>query len=248
MAGDMTGQPQSQAGYALAIEISSALGSVALGRGGDVLEVRAFSGLRMHARDFLPTLDDLLETHAVKPAQLRSVFVSAGPGSFTGLRIGVTASRMIALAGGASVVAIPTLEVIAQNALEADAPPTEVGVVLDAKRGRVYAGSFARQGDAYLPTSEPAEVEPQAFLARQDRACAIMGEGITYHGTAVEASGLPVLPERLWPPRADAVYRLGHARAVRGESDDPRMLVPVYIRPPEAEEKWEQRQRAEGAT
>lgn len=218
--------------YVLAFETSSAVGSVALGRGAEVLETRSFSGPRMHASDFLPTLAVLCSAHGVTPDAVEHIYVSAGPGSFTGLRIGITAARTMALARGARIVAVPTLEVIARNALEAPELPDRVAVILDAKRGRVYAAAFARSARTLTPTCSPAETEPGPFLARQQRPCVVVGEGIARHRRVVEAAGLPVLPESLWPPRADTVYRLGHARAARGQFDDPRTLIPIYLRLP----------------
>jgi tRNA threonylcarbamoyladenosine biosynthesis protein TsaB len=232
--------------YALAFETSSSEVSVALGRGGDVLETRAFEGPKMHASDLLPTLDALCKARGIQPVDIGRVFVSAGPGSFTGLRIGITAARMIALAGAARILGVPSLEVAAQNALEAPDPPRHVAVIIDAKRGRVFAGAFVLSGDAYLPVCEPVEAEPRVFLTELPRPAGILGEGVSRHRDSVDAAGLAVLPETLWAPRADVVYRMGRARAARGESDDPRSLVPVYLRPPEAAEKWEQRQRDRG--
>ena len=131
--------------YALAFETSSAQGCVALGCGPKVLEAARFTKARAHAAEFLPTIDALCRAHDAEPQRIEWVFVSAGPGSFTGLRIGITAARMIALAVGARVVAIPTLEVIAQNALDSPTPPDQVAVILDAKRRRVYSATFARR-------------------------------------------------------------------------------------------------------
>lgn len=247
--------------YALALETSGDMGSVALGRGAEVLETRLLGGPRRHAVEFLPTVAAICKAHAVEPATIRRVYVSSGPGSFTGLRIGITAARMIALAGGASVIAVPTLEVIAQNAALAageplglkpsacSVPPDRVVVVLDAKRGRVYAAAFVRRDNGYAATGDPVEADPVSFLASQaaqGQSCAVLGEGIRYHLKAVEASGWPILPESLYRPRAETVYRLGLARAGEGRFDDRRTLVPTYVRPPEAEERWEQRQTNRG--
>jgi tRNA threonylcarbamoyladenosine biosynthesis protein TsaB len=243
MEDDMGEKSASEPAYALALETSGPLGSAALGRGGDILETRLLAEPRTHARDFLPSIDALCRAHSVRPEMVRRVYVSAGPGSFTGLRIGITAARMIALAGGVQVVAVPTLEVIAQNALGAAEPPEQVAVILDAKRGRTYAALFARSVDGYAATGNPAEVDPRDFLSGRGPGWAVLGEGVACHREAVEASGLRVLPGSLWPPSASTVYRLGHSRAERGEFDDPHTLVPIYVRPPEAEEKWEQRQR-----
>lgn len=237
--------------YALAFETSSAQGCVALGCGSKVLEAARFSKARAHAAEFLPTIDALCRARNVEPQRIEWVFVSAGPGSFTGLRIGITAARMIALAVGARVVAIPTLEVIAQNALDLSDAPDQVVVILDAKRKRVYTAAFSRRppphynggarGGRYVAIDEPREADPVEYLAAQSPMCAVLGEGVLYHREAVAASGLTTLPELMYPPRAETVYRLGVERAAQGHAIAARDLIPIYIRPPEAEEVWQAR-------
>jgi tRNA threonylcarbamoyladenosine biosynthesis protein TsaB len=234
--------PQSALG--LAVETSSRHGSVALGRGPEILKTRRFPGPRKHAVEFIPAVDAMCKACDVAPPDIRLVFVSAGPGSFTGLRVGVTAARTIALANGAKTVAVPTMDVIAQNAADASGPLPRLAVILDAKRGRVFAASFARRDRRYVRISEPAEVDPTEFLAARGHDCAVVGEGVACHRSAVEAAGVTILPESLFWPRCETVYRLGLARAARGQFDDPRSLVPVYVRPPEAAERWEERRQA----
>jgi tRNA A37 threonylcarbamoyladenosine modification protein TsaB len=68
-----------------------------------------------------------------------------------------------------------------------------------------------------------------------------LGEGVLYHREAVVASGLAILPESIYPPRAETVYRLGVERAAQGHPVAARDLIPIYIRPPEAEEVWQAR-------
>ncbi len=180
------------------------------------------------------------------PGQVGGVYVSSGPGSFTGLRIALTAARMLALATGASIVPVPTLEVIAQNAADAHQQPNRVAVILDAKRSRVYAAAFVRHHDRYVCETGPVEADPSEFLAIQyalDPSSAVLGWGVFEHRESVEASGLVVLEESLHDPRAETVYRLGRWRADEGRFADRRTVVPIYVRPPEAEEKWAQRQR-----
>jgi tRNA A37 threonylcarbamoyladenosine modification protein TsaB len=154
---------------------------------------------------------------------------------------------MLALACGSELVAVPTLEVVAQNALDVTPRAARLAVLLDAKRGRVYAAAFRLQGDGYYAVTEPQEVDPARFLAEQrslDASCAVMGEGVPYHDRAVAASGLMILPEELYPPRVETVYRLGLRRAEEGSLADRRSLTPTYVRPPEAEEKWRERHRS----
>lgn len=245
----MAGEAEKAAQFAVAIETSCGEGSVAVGRTEStgavtVLGVRQFTRPRAHAIEFFPAIEGLCREHALSPSKLGHVYVSSGPGSFTGLRIGITAARSLAFATGAKVVSIPTLMVIAQNALLADQPPDCLAVVLDAKRGHVYAATFQRRGpnDAgsvgYVPAGDPIEANPAVFLAGQEPSCAVMGEGVLYHQQAVRASGLQILDEATYRPRAEVVMALGAAAAKEGRFVQPRQLIPTYVRPPEAEEKW----------
>jgi len=240
----MTAASFGELSFALAFETSSALGSVALGRGQKILGVRHFSKPRAHALEFAPAIQSLCNEHGITPSQIAAVFVSAGPGSFTGLRIGITAARTLALAIGAKVVALPTLEVIAQNALDAVPRSPRVAVVLDAKRARVYTAGFVLKSDRYVAIDEPREADPANYLAPQPRDCAVLGEGVVYHRDAITASGLRVLPDELFAPRVETVYALGLQRAVQGDFVPARDITPVYIRLPEAEEVWAAKQES----
>ena len=234
--------------FALAFETSGVWGSVALGRGTELIDVRTLSAPMRHSVEFLATVEGICRTYDVAPSAIRCVYVSCGPGSFTGLRIGVTAARMIALSShmtsgtAVGLVPVPTLDVIAQNAFRFSEPPKHLVVILDAKRGRVYAAAFARHGDGYVAQTDPAEVDPVVFLASQPRDTVVMGDGVHQHRNSVEASGLGLLPESSYTPRAETVFELGVTLAGAGKFIDPKHFIPTYIRPPEAEEKWKKRQ------
>ncbi len=234
--------PTDEPPFALAFETSSPLGSVALGRGGDVLDTRTFTAPLRHAIEFLPTIEALCRTFNVR--RIGVVHVSIGPGSFTGLRIGVAAARTLALAAVRSgnppvrLVPVPTLNVIAQNALDVSEPPPLVAVMLDAKRRRVYAARFVRKGRAYAAASETSEQDPAAFLSQCLPGTSVLGNGARVHSAIVEDSGHAMLPEHLHAPRAETTYRLGTSLADEGLYVEAHDLVPLYIRPPEAEERW----------
>ena len=238
----MSRETEAQSQPGLGIETSGALGSVALGLGDTVCGKYDFATPRAHAVDFLPAIARLCRFHDVAPADLAYVFLSIGPGSFTGLRIAVSAARMIALSTHAKIVGVPTLTVIAQNANLLPHPPATVTVLLDAKRQRVYAASFRRISGIYRCDAVPEEVDPGAFLATRPASCPIPGEGVFAHREVTTRSGLGVLPMDHYRARAETVYALGLRMAKNGEIVHPRLLVPDYIRRPEAEERWEQRQ------
>jgi tRNA threonylcarbamoyladenosine biosynthesis protein TsaB len=229
----------------LSVETSGRIGGVALGRGLRMLETADFSAGLRHAVELLPTADSLCRRHGVKPGEIEEVYVSIGPGSFTGIRLGVTFAKTLAIAGGARLVGVATLEAIAQNALALATPPERVAVFLDAKRGHVYAAGFAldRQGEepiyrAFVPA---AEVDPAEFLARMPAGTALLGEGVVYHQDAVRASGGPVLPAQHHRARVHQVFRLGWQAARDGKFDDPIKLAPTYVRRPEAEEVYDRK-------
>ncbi len=226
-------------GYALAFETSTAMGAVALGKGSQVLATAVLSRARAHAAGFLPAVEDVCREHGVEPRAIEEVYVSCGPGSFTGLRIGITAAKMLALATGARIVAVPTLEIIAQNALDAAPRPDRVAVILDAKRQHVYTAPFQWNGQAFVQAAAPIEADAIAFLCTQPPECAVLGEGVLYHRESIAKAQRRVLPESLFPPRPETVYALGDVRARQGQYTDRRGLIPTYIRPPEAEEVWQ---------
>jgi tRNA threonylcarbamoyladenosine biosynthesis protein TsaB len=229
----------------MSIETSGRRGSVAVGRGNAVLAEETFDTLHQHSVALLPAVDRLVRRIGGSPQSIAEVYVSAGPGSFTGLRIGVTFARALAYALGAKVVCVPSLEAIAQNALRAAPAPERAAVLLDAKRNHVFAACFELAGDRYVPLDDPAEREPQAYL-RQLGPIAVLGEGVALHAEAVaRCPQARVLAEDLHAAGACVVYQLGRLRARQGEFAELAEIIPSYIRRPEAEERWEKRKRDE---
>ncbi|MGD0769076.1 MAG: tRNA (adenosine(37)-N6)-threonylcarbamoyltransferase complex dimerization subunit type 1 TsaB [Tepidisphaeraceae bacterium] len=235
---------------ALAIETSSRLGSVALAEDGNTLLQDAFPhGLSggfafgaggvafgQHAARIIPAIDALCGQLQWTPRDIREIYVSAGPGSFTGLRIGITLAKTLAWATGAALVAVPSVRVLADNA-PADAK--NVVIVLDAKRDQIFTASFARLGDDWTPL-QPAQLctLPQ-ILAKSPRPVHLLGEGIPYHRKFIPASDreIHIADESLWRPQARIVASLGWQMAREGNFTDALALIPIYIRRPEAEEK-----------
>jgi tRNA threonylcarbamoyladenosine biosynthesis protein TsaB len=182
-------------------------------------------------------IDRLTRGRGWSPTQIDHVYVSAGPGSFTGLRIGITLAKTLALATGCKIVAVPSALVLLANA---DDHAREVLIVLDAKRGQIFTARFARV-DA---TSSWAEVEAAhldtlaAMLSRAARPVHLIGEGIPYHLSAIpDSPDVIVTDESLWRARAQAVAAIGSELARDGQFTDPLKLTPIYVRLPEAEEK-----------
>jgi len=241
----------------LAIETSGRQGSIALALGPTLLEEFVLPVAAKHATGLLPAVDQLFRKYQWAPAQLDQVYVSTGPGSFTGLRIAIAVAKSLAMATGCRLVAVPTLDVVAQNA---PAGTNELVVLLDAKRSQVFAARYRRTQDLaprqFIRTAGPALADPASFVrAALEEATAggdvpakvvVLGEGVAYHRAALR-SGVDADHELVecdppvWPGRAAAVHALGWERAQAGAFTPAQELLPVYIRLAEAEELWNKR-------
>jgi tRNA threonylcarbamoyladenosine biosynthesis protein TsaB len=237
----------------LAIETSGRCGSVALVVGDGVLAEELFPHGLKHAAELLPMIDRLLRSRGYEPGNVANLYVSEGPGSFTGLRIAVTLAKTLALATGVKLVAVPTLKALAMNA-----PPQarHVIVVLDAKRDQIFTARFEQLDsspdhspdefhDATWIEREPAHLDSlAAMIDRSPRPVHLLGEGLPFHEKFLPADRHQIIitPESAWRARASTVAKIGIAMAAIGQFTDPDRFVPRYIRKPEAEEKWEQSQ------
>src|SRR4051812_49199549 len=225
---------------ALAIETSGRIGSVALIDGDSIEEAEFPHGLK-HAAGLIPLIDRLCRERNLCPTDLSELYVSVGPGSFTGLRIGITLAKTLAFATGAKLVAVPSMRVLVENASK-DA--RHAIVVLDAKREQVFTARFERVDGNWLER-EPAHLEGLAsMLERSPRPVELLGEGIPYHQKFISDTDrqITIAPQDLWRARAGILARIGRQLAREGKFVDPFVLEPIYIRPPEAQEKFEAKQ------
>jgi tRNA threonylcarbamoyladenosine biosynthesis protein TsaB len=224
----------------LAIETVETSGSVAALVGQQLLcEIRLPAGQRS-AQSLAPAISRLLGEVGWRPGDVELVAVASGPGSFTGLRIGVTTAKAFAFAAGCPVIGVHTLEAIAAQA------PAEVAaleVVLDAQRGELFAASLQRTATGTWTGAEQTRVATRQNWAQGLAPSAVVSGPPLAALQAALPAGTAVLPAELWMPQASAVGRLGAARFAAGERSDVFALVPRYFRRTAAEEQWERRQR-----
>jgi tRNA threonylcarbamoyladenosine biosynthesis protein TsaB len=217
----------------LLIETSGGAGLVALAEGATV-RTRRLDQTRRHARDLAPAVRELLLELDWAPATVAAVLVGLGPGSYTGLRVGLMSAKAFAFATGCALIGLPTFPPLALQAPAA----TFVDVIADAQQGLVYVQRFQAQPGGALPREvEPLRIEPAAaWRARLTAEILVTGPGLALH-----KKGLPgyvaTAGEELWQPQADALLRLGRERLARGARDDLWALEPLYLRPSSAEEK-----------
>lgn len=219
----------------LVIETSGRPGQVALARGSTLLQGHVLDEARRHARDLAPAVAELLRGAGARPADVGAVVVSAGPGSYTGLRVGITSAKTFAHATGSALVAVGTFEAIARQAPAELDPVTVIG---DAQQGHVYVQQFHRIAGGSTAASALAIV-PFADWAAIASGW-VTGPGLVRFGTGLPAS-VRLVDRSLWTPAAESVLLLGLERLARGETVQPYALEPVYLRPSAAERQWDAR-------
>lgn len=222
----------------LALETSGRLGSVAL------LEAerdsiswtleRATPADQQTARSLIPTTQTLLAEAGWRPADVQLVAVATGPGSFTGLRIGVVAAKTLAYAVGAQLVGVHTLVAMAEPLQNGAAP---LWTILDAQRQELFVSRFEPLAELSSDSAPTTEIVPI------DRWLAQLSSGDVVAGPPLEKlqaklpTGIVVAERQFWNPSAAAVGRLGFLQCQAGRLCSPLELVPNYFRRSAAEEK-----------
>lgn len=219
----------------LGIETSAVQGGVALvGEQGLVSEYTLNVEVT-HSERVLPAIERMLADLGCGLAALGGLAVSIGPGSFTGLRIGLSTAKGLAYATGLPVAAVPTLEAMAWVLPQARPP---VCPVLDARKQEVYAALFQHGPDGLTRLMEDAALAPEALCEKIKKPTLFLGDGLGAYGELFRrllGERLLVPPPAQRGPRAACVAELGRQKLLRGESEDIRSLAPRYLRPSEAE-------------
>ena len=225
----------------LAIETSGLIGSVAACRDGATLAEEKLEKGMQHGRLLLPLVDSVVAAAGWdRQRDIHLVAVSQGPGSFTGLRVGIACAKTIAHQLGRPIVGVCSLRAMAENAPE---DCRRVLTVLDAKRGDVYAAAFERREGRLAPVQPTCLLTPEAAALLLQPPYLVMGDGLRHHADSLCRAGGQPADEDLWRIRASIVARLGLLRFESGHADSAMAIEPVYLRLPEAEEKRLQRER-----
>lgn len=240
----------------LAIETIGATGSAAALEGADLrLEIELRPDQRS-AQSLAPALDQLLREMHWQPSDVSVVAVLTGPGSFTGLRVGVTTAKVFSRVVQAAIVGIGSLETCVAQIDSAVAE--RCWAVIDAGRQQQFAASFVRGADG-TNTARGSTASALAMLSSWtvERPPAIVdnaalaewlrpGDLLTGPGLSVLAASLSAevrqADRSLWQPRAATVGRLAALRFASGGADDVLAITPDYLRHSAAEEKWLARQ------
>jgi len=237
----------------LAVETSGRIGSVVIALGEQMLSEARFSGPMRHSAEIFPVVHRLLDRFNRKPKEIEHIYISIGPGSFTGLRIAVALAKTMHLANAAKIIAVNTLDVIAANATdyiikeEKAKGLAEIATILDAKRNQFFIAVYQNKQGQWKKSMPDCLMTARQFLenfARNAQPIWLLGEGLVYHKDKFKTDGTRFLNERYWSPRAEKVHLLGWQKALAGQFADPLTLQPTYLRRPDIKEKRNAKQKS----
>jgi tRNA threonylcarbamoyladenosine biosynthesis protein TsaB len=224
----------------LALDTTTPGGSVALVDEGQLVDERGGDASRPYAERLPAELMALLDRHRLALADVDVFAVASGPGSFTGLRIGIATIQGFAFATGRPVVPVSALDALAHAVSTRLAPASRVAAWMDARRQEVFAALYETSIEGVRVIDGPIVAEPRAVIARwspelSTSPCWLVGDGALQYGPAFlgsDAHTFHVLP---LPLLAGVIGRLAVARVRAGGGVSPAAIEPIYVRRPDAE-------------
>lgn len=221
----------------LGIDTATRYASVGLRDDDEVIAEQTETASGSHAVSLLPLIERVLGEARVDTRDLDAIAVSRGPGSFTGLRVGLSVAKGLACATGARLVGVPTLEALAMAA----GRKAVICALLDARKGEIYAGCFEVTPEGLRRLSDDAVLPLEALMEVLPTPCLIVGDAEPVYGAALRSrfgARVEILSLEESGPRGGVVAAIGAAALRAGADTEAADLEPTYIRVCEAERSF----------
>lgn len=225
--------------YILGIETSTMTGSVAIITEDRLIVEYTLNTKTTHTERLLSAIDDIVRAASLRIQDIDGIAVGLGPGSFTGLRIGVTTAKSLAYSIQKPIIAIPSLDALASQYLFTD---LLICPILDARKREVYTAFYRNIGALAERVSEYLVIDPIHILREIAEPVLFLGDGVFPYRQDIEttlkqyahfADAAHLLP------RGSLIAKLGYDRLMADKYDDCFALTPLYIRKSDAEIHWE---------
>jgi tRNA threonylcarbamoyladenosine biosynthesis protein TsaB len=220
----------------LAIETSTLTASVAILVDG-AIAIEKESGVNNHSELLLPLIEECLKAAELTLGDLHTIAVGAGPGSFTGLRIGMATVKGLCFATGVPLTPVSSLAALAFDFKKDDESPLLVPV-LDARRGEIYAGFYQRAGDDLVSRGDERVLAPEALAdvvaAHKAGEVILCGDGATKYKELLAPVGLIDVLSRQTPSASAIAHLAQHMSPL----EEIATAAPTYVRLPEAQIKF----------
>ncbi|MBO8137108.1 MAG: tRNA (adenosine(37)-N6)-threonylcarbamoyltransferase complex dimerization subunit type 1 TsaB [Desulfotomaculum sp.] len=234
--------------YVLGIEAATPVAGVAVVDEKKVLAERFVNNKLTHSVNLLPMIKDVIKDAQVEPGQLEGIAVSSGPGSFTGLRIGMTTAKTLAHVWNLPVVPVSTLDALAYPVTGYDGL---VCPILNARKNEVYSAVYQgrEKGIKRLTNLMAVSIEElKKILCRWQDKVLFLGDGVDIYYQQIKDMGrradFAAFSANL--PRGAAVAEIGLKKLKKGEAISALEVKPEYIRLSEAEVKWAEKNKSAG--
>lgn len=222
----------------LLLETSGSSGVVALGFGTTIVAHRVLEIAKRHVSDMAPAIAEMLKECGWEAKNLDAIATGIGPGSYTGLRIGLMSARTLAMMTGSRLLGISTFEILAQHCLEVG--HAKVEIIADAQQDKIYAQRFENNNSNLISASELKIVIASEWIANRDISFAIAGPGVTKVQPLIPAKEGMVVKQS-GNINKESFLALALKKLFSHHSDDPLSLQPLYLRRSSAEEQWDKR-------
>lgn len=221
----------------LAVDTGTKAGDIAILEDDNLIIEYTPPGEKTHAEKLLPSIDTVLKKSGITLKEIDVFAVTTGPGSFTGLRIGIATIKGFAWTFKKPVVGISTLKALAMNIRHNHTP---ICPILDARKEEVYTAIYKWENNTITTEKDDCVTRPSELFKCLNRQTIFLGDGITVHGDAIKEKlgDCAVLTEpALWHIQAVNIARLALKEAIKGFVQSPEILLPSYLKRSVAETK-----------
>ncbi len=214
----------------LGIDTSSRYLNIALSEGRDIIKEEAHLLDRKHASQLVPKIMELLKKSKAPINKIDVFIIGLGPGSFTGLRIGVSAIKGFGIATGKPCIGVASIDAIACNAMGID---RDIIPIIDAKRGQVYAAIYRQKAGQVARLSDYMVLPVEKLMRKVKRDSVFLGDGVNlYRENILSVDRKAIfLEEQYWYPGAGNLIKLGFSKIKKAKRPDLDKLTPLYLYP-----------------
>ncbi|HNX29829.1 MAG TPA: tRNA (adenosine(37)-N6)-threonylcarbamoyltransferase complex dimerization subunit type 1 TsaB [Syntrophomonadaceae bacterium] len=225
----------------IAVDCATPAAGAALSDGEKIIAEYSNNFKQVHSENFMPLIDKCLQDYGCSLKDLDAIAVTVGPGSFTGIRIGMAAVKGLSLGSGVPIIGISTLEAVAYNMVLSD---YLVCPVLNARKNEVYAAAYSVKSIKPEILWGPAACPPQVMadginkLAANCPGIVFLGDGYKPYREIFRSyfgSQIAEVPPHMMQPRAAGIASLAAIKLKQGSFEDVHAIRPYYIRLSEAE-------------
>ncbi|MDP2911040.1 MAG: tRNA (adenosine(37)-N6)-threonylcarbamoyltransferase complex dimerization subunit type 1 TsaB [Candidatus Omnitrophota bacterium] len=215
----------------LGIDTSSKFLSIAVSEDKNIIREELYLLDRQHSSQLVPKIKELIGKSKLSIKKIDGFVIGVGPGSFTGLRIGVSAVKGFGIALGKPCIGVASIDAIACNA--AIANNNEIIPIIDAKRGQVYAAIYRKKANQIIRISEYLLLPIDTLMKKIKGSPVFLGDGVSLYKDKISDMNRKAvfMEEKYWYPGAGNLIKLGFSRIKRTKKTDLAKLTPLYMYP-----------------